>query len=116
MESLTHTAASVRVQVLESRKGDQYKNPGDVEVLVKYPEGYAGPRFIPEGPITTSKEGAEDLVKRGIASVIPATAETAAEAVEAVETNATETVSEEANTENPATAETAGKGKKSGKK
>ena len=101
MESLSHTTNSVTVQVLESKKGTQFKNPGDVDFMVKYPEGYAGPKYIPEGVITTSKESAEDFAKRGIGQIVtPATEE--AETTEVVE-------------QTPSTEE-AGKGKKPGKK
>lgn len=69
MNSLTHTAGTVTVQVLDSNKGQAQSHPNDVEFTVKYPEGYTGNRIMPEGKVIISKEAAEKFTALGIGSV-----------------------------------------------
>jgi len=66
---LTHNAASVTVTELLTNKGKQYKNPNDVDFIVKYPEGYGGVRHMPEGLVVISKEAAEKFTQLGIGSI-----------------------------------------------
>jgi hypothetical protein len=90
---LTHNTASVTVQQLPTNKGIQYVNPNDVVFEVKYPEGYAGQRLMPEGPVIISKESAELFASRGLGKVVdpgeqPAGEETSAP-VESIEESTT---------------------------
>lgn len=70
MDNMVHSAASVTVQVLRSSGKNPPRNPGDVDFEVKYPDGYTGPRYMPEGVTVVSREVAADLEKRGIGRVI----------------------------------------------
>jgi hypothetical protein len=79
MNEITHTVGTVTVAALQTNPGVPYKNPGDVDFIVKYPEGYSGPRHMPEGPVVTSKESAELFTKLGIGSVAGSSDEKPAE-------------------------------------
>jgi hypothetical protein len=69
MQEIT-SSATVTVQELpKAESKPAYKNPGDVEFVVKYPEGYEGPKHMPEGPVTISKESAEQFTALGIGHV-----------------------------------------------
>lgn len=70
MNELTHSSASVTVQALPGKKIPAFKNPGDVVFEVKYPEDYKGPRLMPEGRVTVSRESAEQFSKMGIGSIV----------------------------------------------
>lgn len=67
---MEHTTGTVTVQALESKTGTAYKNPGDVVFEVAYADGYTGPRLMPEGRVTISRESAEDFEKRGIGHIV----------------------------------------------
>lgn len=69
MTDLTHTSATVTVEALASNKGQSFKNPNDVDFIVKYPEGYKGNKIMPEGKVIVSKEAAEKFISLGIGSV-----------------------------------------------
>lgn len=70
MNEITHTAGTVTVAVLSTNKGESYKNPNDVDFMVKYPEGYTGNKIMPEGVVVISKEAAEKFSSLGIGSVV----------------------------------------------
>lgn len=69
---MEHTTGTVTVQAMSSQPHAGYKNPNDVDFAVKYPEGYAGPKLMPEGVVTVSKEGAEQFAALGIGKVVEA--------------------------------------------
>ena len=72
MSELVHSSPSVTVHVLSQPVKTQPRNPNDVEFEVKYPEGYAGQRIMPEGPVVISKEVAEKFTSMGIGKVVTA--------------------------------------------
>ena len=78
MEPITHTVATVTVAELKTYKGESYKNPNDVDFIVKYPEGYSGKRIMPEGLVVVSKEAAKKFTEQGIGSVAGPSEEKAA--------------------------------------
>lgn len=64
---------AVTISAISTGNKTPLKNPNDVVFHVKYPEGYSGPRHMPEGPVTVSKESAEEFEKRGIGSIVDET-------------------------------------------
>lgn len=70
MESLSHTTGTITVSAISSSPKPAYKNPNDVDFQVKYPEDYKGPKYMPEGIVTISKESAEQFTKAGIGQVV----------------------------------------------
>lgn len=84
MDNMNHTVGTVNVQVLPGKRGIPFKNPNDVNFDVKYPKDYKGPRLMPEGVVTISKESAEQFTKLGIGKVVEQT-ETVADEVPVAE-------------------------------
>lgn len=78
METLSHTVGTVTVSPIQGNKGVPYKNPNDVEFIVKYPDGFTGNKIMPEGPVTISKEAAETFTNLGIGNVSSAESEASA--------------------------------------
>lgn len=66
---MTHTVGSVTVAQIATAYKAPGMNESDVKFIVKYPEDYKGPRFMPEGPVITSKESAEKFALMGIGQV-----------------------------------------------
>jgi hypothetical protein len=71
---MEHSTTAVLSTVIASSPKPTFKNPGDVDFEVKYPEDYGGPRHMPEGVVTISKESAEQFTKLGIGKVVQAAA------------------------------------------
>lgn len=67
---LSHSVATVTVQVLAGNSQTTKRHSNDVDFEVKYPEGYAGPKIMPEGPVVISKEAAEKFTSMGIGEVV----------------------------------------------
>lgn len=64
------TGAAATVQVISVTGPAPFKNPGDVDFDVKYPEDYKGAKYMPEGVVTISKESAEQFTALGIGKVV----------------------------------------------
>jgi hypothetical protein len=69
MENFSHSTASVTVQEMRTPGQPTQRHPNDVDFEVKYPDGYDGPKHLPEGVTVVSKETAEDFIKRGIGQI-----------------------------------------------
>lgn len=88
IENIT-TGAAATVQVISVTGPAPFKNPGDVDFDVKYPEDYKGAKYMPEGVVIISKESAEQFTKLGIGKVVGSdeakaeTTETSAQATDA---------------------------------
>jgi hypothetical protein len=67
-EPLTHTTTAVLSTVIATAKPNTGRDPNIVDIVINYPEGYTGQKFFKEGEVKEiSKEGAEHLIKKGIA-------------------------------------------------
>lgn len=69
-DNVLHSSASVTATVLTKKEPEAPRHPNDVDFEVKYPEGYKGPKYMPEGVVVVARETAEDYVKRGIGKII----------------------------------------------
>lgn len=67
-EPLTHTTTAVLSTVISTAKPNTGRDPNIVDIIISYPEGYTGYKFFKEGEVREiSREGADHLVKKGIA-------------------------------------------------
>jgi hypothetical protein len=67
-EPLTHTTTAVLSTVISTAKPNTGRDPNIVDIIISYPEGFTGYKFFKEGEVREiSKEGADHLVKKGIA-------------------------------------------------
>lgn len=68
-EPLVHTTTSVLSTVISTANPNTGRDPNIVDIVINYPDDYTGQRFFKNGDEKeVSKEGAEQLVKKGIAS------------------------------------------------
>lgn len=65
-----HTIGEVTVENISKEQKPVDVNQGLTKVEIKYPEGYALRKHMPEGKRFVSKEVAEQFVKAGIATII----------------------------------------------
>jgi hypothetical protein len=70
MDKMNISTASVTVAAMSSEPVEGYKNPGDVDFEVKYPENFKGQKLMPEGTVVISKESADQFEKMGIGQVV----------------------------------------------
>lgn len=93
MESMTHNTGTVTVQVITKETENPPRHPNDVDFEVKYPKGYDGLKYMPEGITVVSKEAAEEFTKRGIGHIVVETKVDEQKEPEPVETKKNTTTS-----------------------
>lgn len=71
MGELTHsTRTSVTVQAISRVSSKAPRNSNDVDFEVKYPEGFAGNKPMPEGVTVVSREVAELFEQKGYGRIV----------------------------------------------